>query len=159
LEHGDLDLAITLLPAQVAQKTFVQPLLNVPLILLVPKASSLQSAEFLWKLPEIQENLICLAQDEMICREFQEALKRMEVDWRPGIEVGSIDLVEHYVQQGYGIGLAVRVPGRRLSPKVRIIDLPKFPLLRLGMLWRDNEDKLINAFREEALTHAKQFVH
>ena len=83
LERGEIDLAITLLPAQLPQKTFAQPLLQIPLVLLVPKASPLRSAAQLWKQVEIRENLICLMQDELICHEFQETLKQEEVDWRP----------------------------------------------------------------------------
>lgn len=158
LERGEIDLAITLLPAEVPQKIFSQPLLQIPLILLVPKNNQLRSTAQLWKQGEIQESLICLTADEMICQEFQEALKKMEIEWRPRIEVGSLALVEHYVEEGYGIGLAVRVPGNRLSPKLRAIDLPDLPAIPFGMLWRDSRDKLLRAFREQAGLRARQLT-
>jgi DNA-binding transcriptional LysR family regulator len=158
LEREEIDLAITLLPAEVPQKVFSRPLLQIPLILLVPGASRLRSAEELWRQSEIQENLICLARDEIICREFQETLARMEIEWRPRIEVGSINLAEHYVLKGYGIGLTVRVPGTRLPPKLRPIDLPNFPVLTMGMLWRDNQDPLLRAFREQVQARAKRIA-
>jgi DNA-binding transcriptional LysR family regulator len=97
-------------------------------------------------------------QDELICREFQETLKRMKIDWRPRIEAGSLDLVEQYVQKGYGIGLAVRVPGSRLPPKIRALDLPDFPVLTLGMLWRDDQNKLLRAFREQIQARSRQIA-
>jgi DNA-binding transcriptional LysR family regulator len=158
LDRGEIDLAITLLPSEVPQKIFVQRLLDIPLILLVPRASRLRSADQLWKQEEVRETLICLTQDETVYRVFQEVLKRMDVEWRPGIEVSSLELVEHYVQEGYGIGLAVRVPGIRLSPKLRAIDLPDFPALPLGMLWRDNQDRLLRAFREASAARARRIT-
>ena len=79
-----------------------------------------------------------------------ETLKQMEIDWRPHVEVGSLDLVQQSVQKGYGIGLAVRVPGSRLPPKLRALDLPDFPVLTLGMLWRDDQNKLLRAFASKS---------
>ena len=87
LERGEIDLAITLLPAALPQKVFSQTLFQLPLILIVPKTSRVKSADDLWKQGEIEENLICLTQDEMVCREFQQCLKGMEIEWRPRIEV------------------------------------------------------------------------
>lgn len=158
LERGEIDLAITLLPEELPQKVFARPLLEMPLILLVRKSSPLTSAAPLWKQPEVQESLICLTPDELVCRKFQQALKRLEVEWRPQIEVGSLNLVEHYVQEGYGIGLSVRVPGFRLSPKLRVIELPDFPTVPLGMLWRDDQDRLLRAFRAQVEQRAGQIA-
>jgi DNA-binding transcriptional LysR family regulator len=148
IERGEIDLAITLLPGQLPQKIFAKPLFQLRLILLAPKKHKLDSAAELWKQPEIDEPLICLTPEEMICREFQQTLKRMEIEWRPRIEVASLDLVAHYVQAGYGIGLSVRIPGVKLPPSLRSIELPDFPAIPLGLLWRDNQDKLVRAFRE-----------
>jgi DNA-binding transcriptional LysR family regulator len=156
IEFGEVDLAITLLPREVPQKIFAKPLVQLPLILLAPKTSNVTSAEQLWKEGEVQESLVCLTPNEMMCQEFQQALGRMEVEWRPTIEVGSLRLVEHYVREGYGIGLSVSVPGVRLSPALRAIELPNFPVLALGMLWRDNEDRLLRVFREQVELRAKE---
>ncbi len=158
IEKGEIDLAITLLPRTLPQKVFAKQLLEIPMVLLVPRGSTLSSANALWAQPEVHESLICLTPDEMLCREFQETLKRLEVEWRPRIEVGSLHLVEHYVQEGYGIGLSVAVPGLRRSLKLRALELTGFPALPLGMLWRDNEDKLLRAFREQVERRAAEFL-
>jgi DNA-binding transcriptional LysR family regulator len=118
------------------------------LILLAPKKHKLLSAAQLWERPRIIESLICLPPDEMICRQFQQTLRRMKIHWPPGMEVGSLDLVARYVQEGYGVGLSVGIPGLKLPPGVRSIALPDFPAIPLGLLWRDNQDKLVRAFRE-----------
>jgi DNA-binding transcriptional LysR family regulator len=156
VEHGEIDLAITLLPRETPQKMFVQPLVPLPLILLAPKNSPITSAEQLWKDTEVAEPLVCLTPNEMICQEFQQALARMDIEWRPTIEVGSMRLVEHYVQEGYGLGLSLRVPGGDVPEGLREIALPDFPVLALGMMWRDNEDRLVKAFREQVELRAKE---
>ncbi len=157
IEKGEIDLAITLLPRVLPQKVFAKQLLEIPMVLLVPKSCKLTSAEMLWTRAEVHEGLICLTPDEMVCREFQEELKRREVEWRPRIEVGSLHLVEHYVRKGYGIGLSVAVPGPRRPRMLRALPLVGFPAVPLGMLWRDNEDRLLRAFREQVEARAVEF--
>jgi DNA-binding transcriptional LysR family regulator len=159
LERGEIDLAITLLPRDLPQKVFSQALVTMPMVLLVPKSSPVRTAAQLWKQGEARESLICLTPDELVCRAFQETLEQMQVDWRPHIEVGSLDLVEHYVLLGYGVGLAMQVPGKPLSAKLRAVPLPGFPVMTLGMLWRDSGDRLLRAFREETEARAKPFSH
>jgi DNA-binding transcriptional LysR family regulator len=158
MERGEIDLAITLLPGQLPGKIFAKPLYQLHLILLAPKKHNLVSAAQLWRQAEIKEPLICLGPEEMICREFQQALKRMGIEWRPRMEVGSLELVAHYVREGYGIGLSVRIPGVKLPPKVRSIELPDFPAIPLGLLWRDNQDRLVRTFRERVEERAAKIA-
>jgi DNA-binding transcriptional LysR family regulator len=148
IERGELDLAMTLLPRELPRKVFATPLYHLPLILLAPKKARFPSPAELWKRSEIDQSLICLAAGEMICREFQQTLGRMGIAWRPRLEVGSLHLVAHYVRAGYGLGLSVRIPGVSLPSGLRAISLPDFPAIPLGLLWRDNEDKLVRAFRQ-----------
>ncbi len=156
LESREIDLAITLLPRDLPQKVFAKPLLELALVLLVPKEHPLTGAGELWRQPEVQASLICLTPDEIVCREFQEKLRRMGVDWRPRVEVGSLNLIEHYVLEGDGIGLSVRVPGMPVPPRLRMLPLPGFPTLKLAMLWRDDQDRLLRAFREQAEAQARR---
>jgi len=158
IERGEIDLAITLLPAELPRKIFAKPLYPLHLILLAPKKHKLVSAAELWRRSKIDEPLISLPPEEMICRQFQQTLKRMEIEWRPGIEVGSLDLVARYVQEGYGLGLSVRIPGVTLPPELRAIELPDFPVIPLGLLWRDNQDKLVRLFRERVEERAAKMA-
>ena len=98
-------------------------LLELPLILLVQKSSPVTSAEQLWKMDKIQDTLICLPNVEAICKHFQQGLARLGVDWFPSIEVSSVDLIETYVGNGFGIGVSVLVPRASMSPKVRALPL------------------------------------
>jgi LysR family cys regulon transcriptional activator len=149
LEQGEIDLAVTLLPRDVPPKVFAKELFKLRLILLVPEASRVTTAEQLWAQAEIKESLISLTADEIVSREFQNGLERKDLEWRPRIEVGSLDLVEHYVVEGYGVGLSVRAPGFPISFEVRAIELPDWPEIPMGLLWRDDTDKLVRAFRAQ----------
>src|SRR5690349_16007643 len=121
LQKEELDLAVTLIEKKSSAGIRTVSLLELPLMLLVEKSSPINNAEQLWKKDKIDESLICLPNAEAMCRNFQQALTRMGVDWFPSIEVSSIDLIETYVANGFGIGLSVQVPNGRLSPDVRSV--------------------------------------
>ncbi len=127
VEREEIDLAVTLLPRRLPQKLFSKLLAALPMVLLAPKKSRWRAAEELWRQTEGRPGLVCLTDDEMICREFQETLRQMKVEWRPAIEVGSLSLVERYTEEGYGLGLTVQAPGARFRGTLRVIELPGFP--------------------------------
>jgi len=148
MERGEIDLAVTLIPAKLPQKIFSKGLIELPMVLLAPGSGRAPTAEQLWSKAGLRGDLICLTADEMLCEQFQAGLRRLGIEWQPTIEVGSLDLVQRYTLEGYGFGLTVRLPGMRLPKTLRIIELPGFPALPFGLLWRDNEDKLVRVFRE-----------
>jgi DNA-binding transcriptional LysR family regulator len=115
----EIDLAVTLLESKQPGGLNSMPLLKLPLGLLVSRSSRLRAAEELWKRDRIDETLISLPANESIARAFQQGLAKLGVDWFPGIEVSSLDVLEAYVSNGYGIGLTVIVPKRELSGSVR----------------------------------------
>src|SRR2546422_2767408 len=107
----EVDLAITLVEKKPRAGIQVRPLLKLPLILLVHRKSRLARAEELWKRDKIEETLISFPRTDPIHASFQRGLERIGVEWFCGIEVNSARLIERYVASGYGIGLAVAVPG------------------------------------------------
>ena len=157
LASGEIDLAITVLQAKPPPGFKAEELIQLPPILLVPKASNIKSAADLWKQDKIDEPLITLSPNEILCKSFQEQLGRLGVDWFPSIEVSSLDLVEIYASEGYGIGLSVLVPGVNFSPELRVIPLPDFPPLRVGMLWRGKAGALTQTFLDELRRRAAKF--
>jgi len=152
----ELDLAVTLIEKQSAPGIKSVPLVELPMVLLVQKSSPITSADQLWKMDKIQETLICLPNAEALCKHFQQGLVHLGVDWFPGIEVSSVDLIDTYVANGFGIGLSVDAPGVILSPKVRIIPLPGFPNVIMGALWRGKSSPLLQAFLDELRVRAKK---
>jgi DNA-binding transcriptional LysR family regulator len=130
--------------------------MDLPLVLLLPKTSKLQSAEELWKSAKIEEPLVCRPSNEMLCKLFQQELGRRGIDWFPSIEVSSINLVETYVARGYGIGLSLALPQAKPTPGLRQIVLSDFPLVTMGALWAGKPTPLMTAFVEAAQRHVQQ---
>jgi len=131
----DVDLAIMLIDKKSRAGIQVRPLLELPLILLVHKKSKLARAKELWKRDKIEETLVSFSRTDPVHTCFQRGLVRLGVEWFCGIEVTSERLIEHYVASGYGIGLAVAVPGFKPHPQLRALSLPHFPPVVVGVAW------------------------
>ena len=54
--------------------------------------------------------------------------------------------MESYVENGYGIGLSVLQPLKRISNHLRVLPLGDFPAATLGVLWAGNLTPITNAF-------------
>ena len=156
LERREIDLAVSLIGGKMPVGIQHEPLLDLPLILLVPKDSPIQSAEQLWEQDKIGEPLIALPAFETMCRNFQQGLARKGIDWFPSIEVSSMNLIEAYVANGYGVGLFVSVPKVVLSQLVRVIPLEGFAPVTVGVLWNGKATPLVRAFVDACIVRAKQ---
>ena len=116
LLNEEIDLAVTLIEKKPAPGIHSLALLELPLVLLAETGGAVTSAEQLWKRDKIDERLICLPPGAPLCKNFQQKLAELGVDWFPSIEASSVDLVEAYVANGLGIGVAVAIPKRRCRP-------------------------------------------
>ena len=157
LERDELDVVILLIPDNLSQSLRVVEIITLPLILLAPRASKLKSAKDLWDNGRVQEPLISLGPNELICQQFQRQLVRIGVSWVPKMEMDSLELIEKYVEAGYGFGLSVRLPDRKPLSKARVIELQNFPPVKLGLLHRGDstgENKVRRAFLEEVQKQA-----
>jgi len=155
LHKEELDLAVTLIQKKSSAGIHSLALLELPLALLVEKDSPITSATQLWKQDRIAQPLICLPAAEAICANFQQGLARLGVDWYPGIEVSSVDLIEAYVANGFGIGLSVVAPKGKVPAGIRVIPLSDFAPVVLGALWRGKTTSLIQGFLDELQARAK----
>jgi DNA-binding transcriptional LysR family regulator len=142
----EIDLSIGLLSGKPPPGIQTLPLFKLPLALIVPKASKLKSAEELWARDRIDDKLITVPSNEPIRRAFQEGLAKRKVDWFTGIEVSTVDLVQTYVANGYGIGVTVLIPKATFHPQVRLLPLPDFPVPIFGVLWQGRPTAVVNAF-------------
>ncbi len=156
LQKEELDLAVTVIEKKSAPGIHSVPLIEVPLALLVEKSSPITSADQLWQRDKIDEPLICLPGVEAICKHFQQGLLRAGVDWFPSIEVSSLDLIETYVANGFGIGLSVLAPKATFSLNIRPLPLPGFEPVVVGALWRGRPSALLQAFLAQMQVHAKR---
>jgi DNA-binding transcriptional LysR family regulator len=157
LQKEELDLAVTAIEKKPAPGLHSVALVELPLVLLVEKGSGITAANQLWERDKIEEPLICLPPAEAICKNFQQGLTRLGVDWFPGMEVSSISLIETYVSGGFGIGVSVHVPQAKLAPNVRMVPLPDFAPVIVGVLWRGKTSSLLQAFLDEFQLRAKRF--
>jgi DNA-binding transcriptional LysR family regulator len=155
LQRQELDLAVTLLDGKPPSGTHALPLFKLPLILLVHKNSQLKSAKELWERDRIEETLISLPTNESIYKCFQQGLSRLGVDWFTGIEVSTVDLVETYVANGYGIGLSIAAPKARHKPEIRVLPLEDFQLVTFGVLWQGKPAPIVKAFLTAAQEAAR----
>lgn len=145
LGNDEIDVAITLIEKKLTPGIKSRVLLELPIILLVEAAGKITSAEQLWKRDKIDEPLICLPASESLSKNFLTQLERLGVEWFPGIEASSVDLVETYVANGLGIGVSVKIPGKVLSPKVRELPLKSFKPVQLGVMWQGQRTPVIDA--------------
>jgi len=160
LEQDELDVVISLIPDNLSPSVRAVEIIALPLVLLTLKASKIKSATALWGSGRIQEPLISLGPNELICQRFQQMLTKIGVSWLPKIEMDSLDLIEKYVEAGYGLGLSVRLPEKKLSSKIRAIELPDLPPVKLGVLYRGEsspEYKVRRTFLEEVRKQAARF--
>jgi DNA-binding transcriptional LysR family regulator len=156
LQKDEIDVAVTMIEKKTEPGMRSQVLLELPLVLLVEAASPIKSADELWQRDRIEEPLICLPIGEALCKTFLSKLTEIGVDWYPSIEASSVDLVETYVANGLGVGMSVAVPGKALSPKLRMLPLPDFPPVMMGVLWRGKTTALLQAFLDELKLRAKK---
>ena len=135
LHARDIDMAITVIDQKKRAGLTWRPLLELPLVLLVPKKHPVKDAHQLWGLDTIQETLITFPRGDAVQTHLQQGLDAMGVEWFPGIEVNSTRLIECYVENGYGIGATVATSDFRPPGKVRVIPLPNFPPVVIGAAW------------------------
>src|SRR5438132_29719 len=114
-------LAALVLPDKLGPAFHAVDIMELPIILLVAKRSKIKSANDLWSNKRIAEPLISLKPNELICQLFQETLTNRGLSWLPKLEMDSLDLIEKYVEKGFGVGLSIRAPGRTCPSTIRAL--------------------------------------
>lgn len=158
LEREELDLGFTLIGDNPPPGIQSAPLLSLPLMLLVPKASRFKTADDILLQDKIDSALINLPANEAITKNFQKGLARRGVDWFPSIEVSSLHLIETYVANGHGIGLFVKIPTTKLHRDIRLLPLPDFPPVSFGALWKGRPTPIMQAFLDEARARSVEVI-
>jgi DNA-binding transcriptional LysR family regulator len=157
LQRQEVDLAVTIIDGKGAAGIKSQKLLELPMTLVVKKNSKITSAEELWKRDRIFEPLISLPANEMMFKNFQAGLAKYQVDWPVSMEVNSVDLIETYVANGFGIGLSVALPRPNPRKDLRYIPLPEFPNIVIGALWHGKVTPLLQDLVGELQKRADEF--
>ena len=87
---------------------------------------------------------------------FRQGLNRLKIDWFPSIEINSLDTIETYVADGFGVGLSVSIPKTKMSPKVRSLALKGFAPVVLGVLWRGKPSPPLRTLLDELQATARR---
>ena len=154
----EIDFAVSLVEKNSPSGLQSLPLIELPLVLLVEKRCKFTEAKQLWEMDKIKEPLICLPATEAVCKNFRAGLTKLGVDWFPAIEVSSLELIETYVANGFGIGLSVAVPRVGFSTKLRALPLPGFSPITVGALWRGKTTALMQNLLDELQLHVKHLM-
>lgn len=154
LEKREIDVAITPLEKRPPARVRCLRLRKLPLVLLVHRRSGIRSAGDIWKQDRIDAPLIGLPPTESISRIFRQGLRRLHVDWPCGVETSSLELVKHYVANGYGIGVSVNEPAIVRHRDVRVIELKGFDPIEMVALWVGKPSTLVETFLHEAKQYA-----
>jgi DNA-binding transcriptional LysR family regulator len=158
LQQREIDVSLGLIGSKPPAGVKALPLFKLPLVLLVPKTSKIKSAQELWTRDPIEESLITVPSNEFISRAFQAGLTKLGLDWFSRIEVSSVELVQTYVANGYGIGVTVGVPKMKLHPEVRLLPLEGFEHVMFGVLWQGGKNPLLDAFLKIAQVAARRLA-
>lgn len=151
----EVDIVVTVIDHKKKAGLSLQPLLELPMILLVPKTARLRKAEQLWSEDKIEETLITFPRGDAVQAHFQEGLDALGVEWFPGIEVNSTRLIERYVENGYGIGATVATPDFQPAAGIRLLSLQKFPPVTIGAVWAGELAAIPRQFLMELEIEAK----
>ena len=160
LTRHEIDMAITELADRPAAGIKAHTLLRLPPVLLVRADSTLKAAREIWAGDKILHPLIALGENQTLTRQFHDELRRRhDRQWPVSIEASSVELIETYVGEGFGVGLSVLVPGkpaRRSGPPLRTLPLAGFAPLVVAALWQGKLPPVPAGFLELAKKRAAE---
>jgi DNA-binding transcriptional LysR family regulator len=86
---------------------------------------------------------------------FERELQKRSIQWPFRIRASSLELVETYVADGRGVGLSVFVPGKSFLPGIRVLPLKGFPMLEIGVIWREHAGPAVQSLVRHVQTQAQ----
>jgi len=161
LERQEIDFAITLLEGQGAKGLNHLPLLELPLVLLVPKASRFRNASEIFEAlatESLEDPLISITAVELAPRRFREFLESRSLEWPSRVEVTDLELVEVYVQSGFGIGLSLAIPGGSPAKDLRVLPISDITPLRLGAVWQGAPTAVMSTLIETLRSYVEKIT-
>ena len=135
LRRREIDIAITELESPPAGRFRASDLLQIPLVLVVPRRSKFRTITDLFQDGRSTQKLISLASNEVLSKNFRAGLKNLGMHWTTSVEVVSLDLIDIYTSLGFGIGSSALLPDRKIPRDLRVVPLPNFPKLSIGAFW------------------------
>jgi DNA-binding transcriptional LysR family regulator len=146
LRKREIDLAITELEGRPSASIESCSLVRLRLVLTVPKRAAVRSLKDAFHNRWPVERLISLPANEVLAKHFHAGLRKLELAWAPAIEVSSVDLIDIYTSLGFGVGVSVAVPRKKMKHGLRHVALPTFPRLTIAALWIGELTELAASF-------------
>jgi len=125
LQADELDLAITLIEKKVPSGIHSTALLELPLVCWWKRAAALRRPPALGTGPDDGAADLPAARRNHL-QELSTGLSRLKVDWFPGIEVSSIDLIEIYVGERLWGRIVRPCSQSAASSEYSLVPLPGF---------------------------------
>ncbi|MGJ8695103.1 MAG: LysR family transcriptional regulator [Verrucomicrobiaceae bacterium] len=161
LTTQQVDVAVSVLAGKLADGLRALPLVEIPVVLLVPKKSKAKTLNDLLKEDPYNpkrlvgcDPLIGLPAHEVLQQLFQNEFDRRKISWSTSVEVNSMEVIRDYVVRGFGVGLGLSIPGVKLPAGMKAIPLADFPPLVIGALYQGQAKALVSRFLETAQAHA-----
>jgi DNA-binding transcriptional LysR family regulator len=132
LANGELDLVIGPETGPVPRGIEIEVLAEARLVLLAPESAGAGTAATFLKRNAGRLPLIALSPKERVCRLFMGELARLGIDWQPALELGGLDLIQRYVEEGFGVGLSVEGTASEIAEGFRALTLDRFPKLKIA---------------------------
>ena len=151
-----LDVAVMQIVADPPADCSFHSLLKLPVVLLVNQSSPIHTAQDVLKAGCLQaaECLIGPWPDGIRTDAMAPGTALLMAGLRSVLEVNSIELIEHYVRHGHGLGVSIVVPGKPFPPGLRVVPLPGQPCLEVAALWRGTlhpaAEALLRELKEQA---------
>ena len=142
LRDGVIEIGITSLSGRQIPDTENFHLVDVPLVILVPRRpkepnlTPITSVDHFLSQNPVKEILICSALEHGVCRMFNEGLTIMGVRWPNLQHVNSTALVTTMVAHCGRPGLSILLPRMIEHPNVCVLPLLGFPPVPFGAIWR-----------------------
>ena len=154
LRRREVDMAITEIEGPTAGSFQACELVQLPLVLVVPRRSKLRAITDLFSDGRPIEKLISLRPSEVLSKSFRAGLNKLNRHWPIAIEVISLELIDIYTSLGFGVGSSVFIPDRKVPRDLRLISLPRFPRLTIGAFWLSG----LSPIAESVLTDLKKIA-
>ena len=135
LRRREIDIAITELESPPAGSFRSCELVQLPLVLVIPRRSKIRTISDVFRNGQPTEKLISLPSSEVLSKNFRAGLKKLRLHWPTAIEVVSLDLIDIYTSLGFGIGSSIFLPSREITKELRLLPLQKFPRVTIGAFW------------------------
>lgn len=156
LQAEEIDLALTVVSNAPDEHFKWKSMLSLPVCLIVPEAMKVQKFEDLLELDEYEKgqvitpDLVGLRDEDVLAKSFSKFCEKKNIQWESSVKLDSLEVIQDYVLEGFGIGLGLDIPGRKLAKGLRSIRIPDFPPLELGVLYQGKLKPIATQFLSKA---------